>query len=101
MATIVARKRADGLRHTAIIRLKKDGEIIHREAQTFSTRAAAKEWARRREVELENPLTLAGGAPGELTLATLIRWYIDVHAHLTWQTSMGSSCRAQNCSQRR
>lgn len=78
MATIVARKRADGPRYTAIIRLYRDGQLLHRESQTFSTNAAAREWARRREVELENPTTLATAiSGGDCTLAALIRWYID------------------------
>lgn len=43
MATIVARKRADGPRFTARIRLTRDGDLIHEETKTFSTKAAARE----------------------------------------------------------
>ena len=36
MGTIVSRKRKDGtLGHTAQIRLKKNGKVIHTESQTF------------------------------------------------------------------
>lgn len=88
MATIVTRKRADGPRYTAIIRLKRDGVIVHREAQTFSTKVAAKEWARRREVELEDPASLVMAASGGPTFAALIRWYIDTYETLSqWQRS--------------
>lgn len=37
------------------IRLKKDGEIVHQEAKTFGSKATAREWAKRRETELEKP----------------------------------------------
>lgn len=88
MATIVARKRADGPRFTARIRLTRDGELIHKETKTFSTKAAAREWAKRREVELENPDTLAVAKAQDLTLAKLIRWYIDTYESVSpWQRS--------------
>lgn len=54
MGTITRRKRSDGeFSYTAQIRLKQGGKVVHSEAQTFSRRALAVEWMRRREVELE------------------------------------------------
>jgi len=46
LATIVSRKQKDGtLRHTATIRLKRNGEVFHCESRTFHKKAAAKAWA--------------------------------------------------------
>ena len=43
MGTITSRKRSDGtVGHTAQIRVKRDGEIIHSEAKTFDRKAAAR-----------------------------------------------------------
>ena len=55
MATIVARKGANGPSFQARVRLTRDGELIHKESRTFSTKTAAKEWARNREVALKDP----------------------------------------------
>ncbi|MBN6741936.1 tyrosine-type recombinase/integrase [Acidithiobacillus sp. MC6.1] len=57
LATIVSRKQKDGtLRHTATIRLKRNGEVFHCESRTFHKKAAAKAWALEREQALrENP----------------------------------------------
>jgi hypothetical protein len=57
--------------------------MVHREAKTFAHRSAALTWARHREVQLENDAELAKAIPSsqqgeaEITLAALIRWYID------------------------
>lgn len=60
MATITSRKTASGeMRHRVTIRLKKDGAIVHQESKTFANKATAKEWARRREAELDDPAVLA------------------------------------------
>ena len=88
MATIVARKRADGPRFTAVVRLNRDGKLVHRESKTFSTRAAAKEWGKRRGVELQDTKSLVIATTGAMTLAVLIQWYIDTfHAISGWQRS--------------
>jgi uncharacterized protein YqjF (DUF2071 family) len=80
MATIVARKRADGPRFTARIRLKRNGELVHKESRTFSPKGAAKEWARTREVQLADPEALR--------VATAGRWYIDTFESISpWQRS--------------
>lgn len=60
MATITSRKTTSGeLRHRVTIRLKKDGAIVHQESKTFANKATAKEWAKRREAELDDPAVLA------------------------------------------
>lgn len=54
MGTIAARKRADGsTAYTAQIRLKDKGSIVHTEAQTFTRKALAQAWLKRREAELQ------------------------------------------------
>jgi integrase len=56
MGTIVARKRKDGsVGYTAQVLLKRKGVIVHREAQTFDRKQAAKAWISRRETELAEP----------------------------------------------
>ena len=78
MATIRARKQANGFtRYTAIIRLRKGKVVIHREAKTFAHRAAALTWARHREVELEDPAAVTRAQASTQSLARVIRWYID------------------------
>lgn len=87
MATIRARKQANGLtRYTAIIRLRKGKAVIHQEAKTFAHRAAAVTWARHREVQLEDPTALIQAQDGTQTLARVIRWYIDTFESVSkWQ----------------
>lgn len=56
MGTIVARKRRDGTTaYRAQIILKKDGEIVHQQSETFDRRPAAKQWLDAREKELTRP----------------------------------------------
>lgn len=56
MGTIVTRERKDGsVGHTAQILIKRAGAIVHREAQTFDRKQAAKAWLSRRETELAQP----------------------------------------------
>lgn len=75
MGTITTRVRADGReRYTAQIRLKRNGQVIHTEAQTFERRPAAVTWLKNREAEL--------AAPGGLTkredpaLSDVIKTYL-------------------------
>jgi hypothetical protein len=78
VATIRTRKRADGsCGYTAQIRIHDGKAVVHQEAKTFSRLAAAEKWAKAREVELEDPGTLLRAQEGELSLAALIRWYIE------------------------
>lgn len=56
MGTIVPRKRADGSTgYTAQIRIKRKGQLVHSEAETFEREAAAKAWLKKREGELAQP----------------------------------------------
>lgn len=89
MATIKARRQANGaIRYTAIVRRRVGHRIVHREAKTFTHRSAAVTWARHREVELENPAALARKQHATLTLAELIRWYIETFETISrWQRS--------------
>jgi integrase len=58
----------------------------------FWRHRAAVSWARRREVELEDPSTLARAQAEKTPLAELIRWYIDqFHAIAQWQRSKQSA----------
>jgi integrase len=76
MGTIIARKRRDGSTgYMAQIVLKRKGAIVHREAQTFDRKQAAKAWLARRETELAEPRALE--RPEDPTLAAVIDRYIE------------------------
>jgi len=84
MATIVARTRRDGsIGYTARIRLHKSGKLVHKENKTFSTKTAAEKWGKKREVELENPAELLAAQIGDVSLGSLIRWYIDTFGQIS------------------
>lgn len=89
MSTIKARKQGNGAtRYTAIVRLRRQGKILRRESRTFTHRSAALSWARHREVALEEPAEPAGPRQSPVTLAELIRWYIDTFETISrWQRS--------------
>lgn len=77
MGTISTRKRKDGTEaHTAQIRIKSDGRIIHSEAQTFERHAAAKLWLKKREAELAEPGALEKAKQKDPPLADVIDQYI-------------------------
>jgi hypothetical protein len=60
MPYIKLRKQADGtLRYTAIVRIRRNGKMLHQEAKTFTQRSAAERWGKHREVALENPTALS------------------------------------------
>ena len=74
MANILPRPRKDGtIGYTAIIRIKKGGKIVHREAQTFDREQAAKAWVKKRETELALPGALT--KPVDPTLSDVIDQY--------------------------
>lgn len=89
MATIKARRQSDGeMRYTAIVRLRRGGQILLRESRTFAHRTAALSWAKHREVELEDPAALVRAQDGAQRLAHVIRWYIDTFQSISrWQRS--------------
>lgn len=77
MGTITTRRRKDGTEgHTAVIRIKRDGKIVHRETQTFDRVAAAKLWMKKRESELSEPGALDKAKQKAPTLAEVIRQYL-------------------------
>lgn len=92
MAYIKIRKKSDGTtRYTAIVRKRVGKTMVHQEAKTFTHRSAALTWAKHREVELENPRALNQKEFGRVTLAELIRWYIETFETISkWQRSKQS-----------
>lgn len=75
MGSIIERPRKDGSKaFTAQIVIKKDGKIVHREAETFDRKQAAHAWVVKREAELKRP----GGLEQkeDPTLAAVIDRYI-------------------------
>jgi integrase len=93
MATIRKRAHHDGtVACQAVIRIKRQGRIVFRESKIFRRHRAALSWARRREVALEDPSTLARAQAEKKPLAELIRWYIDqFHAIVQWRRSKQSA----------
>jgi len=77
MGTITERKRKDGSRgYTAQIRIKRDGVIVHSEAQTFERKQAASQWLRKREAQLAEPGALDALKKSDVTLAEAIGKYV-------------------------
>lgn len=77
MGTISERKRKNGSKaYTAQIRIKRDGVIVHTEAQTFDRRPAASAWLKKRETELAEPGALDRVRQDDVTLADAIDKYI-------------------------
>lgn len=77
MGTISTRRRKDGtLAHTAQIRIKEGGRVVHSEAQTFERRPAAAQWLKTREAELAEPGALGIARRSDPTLGEAIRHYI-------------------------
>lgn len=76
MGTITARKRKDGSTgYTAQIVKKQRGEIVWREAKTFSSGREAKAWAAFRENELSKPGVIEGLSKATSTLSDAIDKY--------------------------
>ena len=89
MPAIKARKQVDGsLRYTAVVRIRRQGKVLHQEAKTFAHRSAAERWGKHREVALEDPSALVRAQQPSTKLSKLIRWYIDSFQHISkWQRS--------------
>jgi len=87
MAHILTRKYGNGnVRYTAVVRIRQGARILHREAKTFSHKAAAEKWAKSREVEFEDPSSALRQNNKPRTLASLIGWYIDTFEKISrWQ----------------
>lgn len=96
MPAIKARKQEDGsTRYTAVVRIRRSGKILHREAKTFAHRSAAERRGKHREVALENPTALARAQQSSTKLSKLIRWHIDSFEKISkWQRSKQLQRRA-------
>lgn len=78
MGTITTRRRADGTEaHTAQIRIRLGGRLVHNEAQTFDRKPAARAWLARREDELAKPGALAAAQVADPTLDAVIGEYLQ------------------------
>ena len=76
MGTIVSRRTKSGdLRHTAQIRLKQAGKVVHAESETFGSVALAREWMRRREAELDAQRARGESFGTRMTVAQMVEWY--------------------------
>lgn len=76
MGTITARRRSNGTTgYTAQIRIKRDGRIVHTEAETFSTKVLAREWMTRREAELQAQRSRGEAVGRRMTVEQMIQWY--------------------------
>lgn len=74
MGTILTRKRKDGTAaYTAMIRIKRGGQIVHAETETFDRAQAAKAWLKKRESALAVPGAL--DKPTDPILADVIDKY--------------------------
>lgn len=74
MGTILKRTRKDGtVGYTAIIRIKRDGKLVHTETETFERDQVAKAWLKKRETELAKPGAL--DKPNDPTLSDVIDVY--------------------------
>ncbi len=77
MGTISARKRADGTTaYTAQVRLKDKGVIVHSEAQTFTKKALAQAWLKRREADLEAQRATGVLKQKKMTIGELLDAYV-------------------------
>ncbi len=76
MGTITARRRSNGTTgYTAQIRLKREGKVVHTEAETFSAKALARAWMTRREAELQTQRSRGEAVGRRMTVEQMIEWY--------------------------
>lgn len=76
MGTVTARKRKDGsIGHTAQVRVKRGGKVVHTEAKTFDRAPAARAWLVKRERELAEPGALESAVKEDPTLKEAILRY--------------------------
>ena len=95
MGTISQRKRADGsIAYTAQIRMKDKGAIVHSEAQTFTRKALAQTWMKRRESELETARAAGNLASKKVTVGQILDSYTDQAEGITeWGRSKTADLR--------
>lgn len=77
MATISARKRKDGTRYTAQIRIRRGGEVVYTESETFNKKRDAESWATQREAELNMPGELERARNAGVTVKQVLEWYLE------------------------
>lgn len=78
MGTITSRRRKDGTTgYTAQIRIKRDGALIHTEAETFDRKPAAAAWLKKRETELAQPGALEKLRAPDPPLSKVIDQYLE------------------------
>lgn len=79
MGTITQRLKADGTpSYTAQIRLKRQGKVVYQQSKTFSKKAVAQAWIKKRETELAKPGALdAAINKTDVTVAQAIAKYIE------------------------
>ena len=89
MGTITQRKSAKGVvSFRAQIRLKEGGELTHSESKTFTRRALAQEWLRRREAEIEEAQATGLPVQGLVTLKQILQDYVsDAKGIVAWGRS--------------
>lgn len=95
MGTITARKRADGsTAYTAQIRLKDKNVIVHTEAQTFTRKALAQAWLKRREAQLQEARALGTLQAAKVTVGELLDSYVAQAEGITeWGRSKTADIR--------
>ncbi len=84
MGTITARKRktSNSTAFTAQIRIKKDGEVVYQESQTFDRKQVAQAWIKRRETELAAPGAIERANRKSVTIRQMIDQYLDEYEKL-------------------
>ncbi|MGV8955727.1 MAG: hypothetical protein ACOH2M_31830, partial [Cypionkella sp.] len=81
MGTITVRRYPSGrVAHTAQIRIKQGGKLVHSESATFTKPALANEWMRRRHAELDAQRARGEPMGSRMTLAEMITWYQGLQA---------------------
>lgn len=75
MASVIKRIKANGeIVYDCSIKIRKHGEVVHREKKSFSKQKLAKDWGMRREVELQEQEVYK--KKGYLPLSTVIEQYL-------------------------
>lgn len=78
MGTLTQRRNKNGeTRYTAQIRLRRGGEIVYQETQSFDRKATAQAWMKRRETELAAPGALDRATRKAVTLKEIIEQYLE------------------------
>lgn len=83
MGTITARPRkSGGIGYTAQIRIKREGQVVYQESQTFDRKQAAQAWVKRRETELAEPGALERASRKATVLRDIIDQYLEEYERI-------------------